>query len=137
MYRPAVGMVYIELYYQAICFNVSNQGPPNRIVSTYQVVCPRRRDVFSLRSPRGEKKSPHEASTRSLRIARCFLLPAIVEDSPREAGKTHTARYIPVWQLTAVAARAALALSPPASFARGFFPPHAEIVSPRGREFKA
>ncbi|RZR93541.1 hypothetical protein BHM03_00022062, partial [Ensete ventricosum] len=119
-----------------------------------------RRDVFSLRSPRGEKKSPHEASTRSLCVTRCFLLPANAEDSPREAGKTRTARYIPVWQLTgtwigryrAVALRSAVdgrfpssmvdfrrlrrrrPCCPSAVAARGFFPPRAGRPSPHAGE---
>ncbi|RZS26556.1 hypothetical protein BHM03_00059911, partial [Ensete ventricosum] len=35
-----------------------------------------------------ENKSPWEASTRSLRIARRFLLPAIVNHSPYEASRS-------------------------------------------------
>ncbi|RWW33828.1 hypothetical protein GW17_00001440 [Ensete ventricosum] len=49
-------------------------------------------------------------------------------------GKTRTARYIPVQQLTAVAARAALASSLPAGFACGFFSPRAGRPSPHAGE---
>ncbi|RWW30636.1 hypothetical protein GW17_00004786 [Ensete ventricosum] len=46
---------------------------------------------------RGEEISPQIINEK---LVHRFLLPTIVEDSPRETGKTHTARYIPVRQLT-------------------------------------
>ncbi|RRT79942.1 hypothetical protein B296_00024593 [Ensete ventricosum] len=56
----------------------------------------------SPKTPCGEKKSPREASTRSLRTPqsplrekkRRFLLPAIVEDFPREASRTPRTRIV-------------------------------------------
>ncbi|RZR81124.1 hypothetical protein BHM03_00007300 [Ensete ventricosum] len=78
-------------------------------------------DVVEASSPRVNEKSPCQGLVASDEEATSHLQPRFSLPS----GKTRIARYIPVRQLTAVAAR-------------GFFSPRGgrRNVSPRGREFK-